>query len=261
MIYGNWVAIRKVFLKYLPDDRPFTKLEAVISVATDFDSGNLASYAGYSKLWKWSRNKVKKFMNEDLELTIEKPQTSEEIRLQKGKIKGHPKGHPRDTPSEKKGQPKFVFNMGLHDIKDTPSEKKGQPRDTPKDTTIDPNIILNPKDKKKSIKKTDKKQKTDPPNLDDVQDFIDSISEATKNLCREKNIGQSKFKQLAETCFDHFRGKGEQKMDWESTVRNWIRNDEKFNNKNSPAANSGNTIADRMTKQSDLTSQATREIL
>ena len=143
MIYGNWIAIRKVFAKYFPDDRPYTKFEAVGSISIDFDNGNPASYSGYSKLWKWSRNKVKKFMD-GLELTIEDPETPEEIRLQKGKLKGHPKGHPLDTLDDKKGQPLFVFNKALHDAMDNHEEKKGHPKDTPKDTTIDPNKILNP---------------------------------------------------------------------------------------------------------------------
>jgi hypothetical protein len=144
MIYGNWVAIRKVFARYLPDDRPYSKLEAVVSVSMDFDSKNPASYSGYSKLWGWSRNKVKKFMD-DLGLSIESPETPEEIRLQKGKIKGHPKGQPQDNLDDKKRQPLFVYNKALYGIKDNLPEEKGQPRDTPKDTTIDPIKIPNPK--------------------------------------------------------------------------------------------------------------------
>lgn len=143
MIYGNWVAIRKVFAKHLPMDRPYTKLEAVFSISLDFDSDNPASYSGYSKLWGWSRNKVKKFMD-DLGISILKPATSEELRLQKGKLKGHPKGHPQDTLENEKGHPNFVYNKDLYEVKDNHKGKKGQPKDNLKGTTIDPNKILNP---------------------------------------------------------------------------------------------------------------------
>ncbi len=156
MIYGNWVAIRKVFAKHLPDDRPYTKLEAVFSVSLDFDSGNPASYSGYSKLWKWSRNKVKKFMD-DLGISILKPETPEEIGLQKGKLKGHPKRHPQDNLDDEKGQPIFVYNKGLYDAMDNLKDEKGQPKDTPKDTTIDPIKIPDPTTIKKVTKKSKKK--------------------------------------------------------------------------------------------------------
>lgn len=145
MIYGNWVAIRKVFSKHLPENRPYTKFEAVFSVSLDFDSGNPASYSGYSKLWKWSRNKVKKFMD-NLGISILKPETPEEIRLQKGKLKGHPKRHPQDTIEEKKRHPLFVYSKDFHGAMDNHVNKKGQRKDTPKDTTIDPIIIPNPKE-------------------------------------------------------------------------------------------------------------------
>jgi len=139
MIHGNWVAVCKNFKIYFPKDRPFTKLEAVFSLAIDVDNRTPISYSGYAKLWGWSRNKVKKFMDE-LGIKINPPATPLEAALQKGQ----PKGQPKDTPCEKKGQPRFIFDKDLYSIKDTPCEKKGQLKDTPKDTTIDP-INPNPK--------------------------------------------------------------------------------------------------------------------
>lgn len=74
--------------------------------------------------------------------------------------------------------------------------------------------------------KKPKAKKIDPPL---IEDFLKAITEPTKKLCKENNIMQGKFKELAESCFDHFKGKGEKKADWNATVRNWIRNDKKFN--------------------------------
>lgn len=37
---------------------------------------------------------------------------------------------------------------------------------------------------------------------------------------------------LIDACLDHFRSKGEKKIDWEATIRNWCRTDKKYNPKN-----------------------------
>jgi hypothetical protein len=217
MIYGNWVAIHKAFSKFLPVDRPYSKVEAMFSLSIDADNKNFVSVAGYAKLWSWSRNKVVKFLD-DNGVTIEYPENIEKKQNQKGQIKGQIK----DRSDEKKGQARFIIDKALYSTMDRSEKKKGQIKDRSKDTTIDPNI--NP-DPNSLPKKSSKRQKTDPP---DSESFILSISEATKKLCREMGIGQKRFKQLSESCFDHFRGKGEKKVDWEATVRNWIRNDKKF---------------------------------
>ena len=39
-------------------------------------------------------------------------------------------------------------------------------------------------------------------------------------------------KDLIDSCLDNFRAKGEKKIDWEATIRNWCRNDKKWNPKN-----------------------------
>jgi hypothetical protein len=118
--------------------------------------------------------------------------------------------------------------------------------------TID-NNVKNDKNEEEVIttpKKTRKrKPKTDPPSPEEIQNFVNSISESTKNLCKEKGIGQLRFKQFAETCFDHFRSKPEQKADWEATVRNWIRNDEKFNRNLKTTSDDGRAKARELEEQ------------
>ena len=82
------------------------------------------------------------------------------------------------------------------------------------------------KGKKVSKKKTPKKPKimpSDPPLLEDFKP-----TEATKIVCKENGVGQKKFKILAATCFDHFKGLGKKKVDWQATVRNWIRKNTEF---------------------------------
>ncbi len=172
MIYGNWVAIDKKMVKHLPIDRPYTELEAVFSLSIDMDNKNPVSLSGYAKLWGWSRNKVRKFIS-DLDLEIMEPKTKEEIRMQKGILKGHPKGQPKDTLDTKKGQPRFIFNRCLYGSKNNHDEEKGQPKDTPKDTTIDPINNPNPKKiKKASQKKTGKIEKPDSVTDQTWNDFL-----------------------------------------------------------------------------------------
>jgi len=71
----------------------------------------------------------------------------------------------------------------------------------------------------KKVRKN-KGQNTDPPS---PEVFITSMSAALRGFCNKNDIGQAKFKDHVEECFDHFLSKGEQKADWEATVRNWIR--------------------------------------
>lgn len=97
-----------------------------------------------------------------------------------------------------------------------------------KRTTTEQQVNTNKKEKKE--KKGKNKNKTNPP---DIKIFLESMSDSLKEFCRVENIGQLKFKKLSEMCFDHFKGKGELKADWEATVRNWIRRDKTFNNNNS----------------------------
>ena len=93
-------------------------------------------------------------------------------------------------------------------------------------------------DKKPSKKKTTKKLPTNPPKAETFKP-----NKATKNLCRELNIGQKKFKLLAASCFDHFLGVGKRRADWQATLRNWIRKaadyEEKNANNNPPSPGGG----------------------
>ena len=64
MKQGKWVPVSKFFVKTLPKDRAFTKLEAVFCLQLDFNNKNQVTIAGYSDQWQWSRRKVMKFFKE-----------------------------------------------------------------------------------------------------------------------------------------------------------------------------------------------------
>ncbi len=61
---GNWIAIDKRMLYLLPKDKPYTIIEAMISVSYDIDQNKRGTISGYAKLWGWSRHKVRSFINE-----------------------------------------------------------------------------------------------------------------------------------------------------------------------------------------------------
>jgi hypothetical protein len=106
---GNWVAVDKEAVRYLPKKRPCTELEAVFSLTVDIDhamytytkagkgSGKIPrtpdeainlvmdhgqSIAGYSALWGWSRCKVRNFLKKlRQDLDSNKTPTRHPIRL------------------------------------------------------------------------------------------------------------------------------------------------------------------------------------
>jgi len=57
-----WVKYPKAAREFLPHNRPYTKSEAVISMLLDNDEYKTVTVSGYSKLWRWSRRRVKNFL-------------------------------------------------------------------------------------------------------------------------------------------------------------------------------------------------------
>jgi hypothetical protein len=60
---GNWIPLDKQLIKYLPKRRPYTELEAMFSLAFDFDTKRRWTYRGYAALWGWDRRKIKRFID------------------------------------------------------------------------------------------------------------------------------------------------------------------------------------------------------
>ena len=57
----------------------------------------------------------------------------------------------------------------------------------------------------------------------------------TDNLLKffdKETYWKENYQDLIDACLDNFRSKGEKKIDWEATIRNWCRNDKKWNPNN-----------------------------
>ena len=82
-----WVPISKDLARLFPKDRPFTEIEAVLSLQLDHNNGKAVSVLGYSKLWKWTRDKVSHFISKRCGLEIDYPEDTKRVKKQLGKLK------------------------------------------------------------------------------------------------------------------------------------------------------------------------------
>ena len=137
----SWIPIDKSFRYFFPNDRPYTKLEAMVSYSIDIDEGKMISVNGYSRIWGWSRNKVRKFLKD--------------IRT--------PEGHPVDTSGTLWGHSVTFINKDLWKQKDKQGTHEGQLRDT--SWTATTNTNTNTKPKKRFI----------PPTPEEVSEYSKSI--------------------------------------------------------------------------------------
>jgi hypothetical protein len=132
----------KAYVKYLPKDRPFTKLEAGFSVQVNFDNKTPVTLAGLSGRFGWSRNKTRLFF-EEIGVEIMYQGDTKKLRNQKGHIKRHKK----DISEIKKGHIRFIDSSDMQAKKDISEQNKGHKKDNKKDTINDPIplTILDPK--------------------------------------------------------------------------------------------------------------------
>jgi len=121
---NNWVPIDKAAAAYLPTDREYTRLEALFSYQKDLDEGKSGTLAGYARLWKWSRTKVRKFLSE--------LETEE--------------GHKKDRRRTLEIQPIHVINKNLWHTEKQKKNRRRTEEEQKKDTTIHPNPNPNPKE-------------------------------------------------------------------------------------------------------------------
>lgn len=126
---GNWIPLDKNLVGTLPHNRAYSYIEAMFSYTVDQDNSKAGTINGYAKQWGWSRNKVRKFINE--------------LRTVKGHIadrKGTGRGH----------HIRFI-NNNLQVVKDMKGTYSGQEADRKGDTTIYPKPKPDPKPKKTPI--------------------------------------------------------------------------------------------------------------
>jgi len=158
---GNWVAVDKKVVSFLPKKRPFTVIEALLSVSIDLDTiiykwtskgkgtekipetpeeaiellRSHISLSAYASLWGWSRNKTRRF------------------------IKGlaGSSGHVADRKGTGKGHPIRLVINNIQMVADGLGTGKGQVRDT----SNDPSIPYNKSKDKGQSKRPKKKPLTD----------------------------------------------------------------------------------------------------
>lgn len=134
MKHGNWVPISKAFTKHLPKGRPYTEIEAAFSLQVDYDNNNEVTVSGYAELWRWSRNRVRLFL-EKMSIKIIYPENTQKKQNQKGQISIKM----LDRKGAEKGQIRFINSKDLQDQKDRKKTDKGQKRDRYRTTTSYPN--------------------------------------------------------------------------------------------------------------------------
>ena len=130
---GNWVPVSKAFLKQLPKDRPFTKLEAAFSIQVDYDQGKKVTITGYANLWRWSVGKVYRFLKE-MNVQIKYPEDTRKKQNQNGMIMNMI----TEGSGEKKGMIRFIDSKGLETKAEGSLKKNGRKTEGPQITTKDP---------------------------------------------------------------------------------------------------------------------------
>lgn len=58
---ARWVPITRSYLKMMPADRPYTKLEAAYVITADLQDGETRSANAYGKLFQWDHKRVQRF--------------------------------------------------------------------------------------------------------------------------------------------------------------------------------------------------------
>jgi hypothetical protein len=137
---GGWIPISKFFLKDLPKNRPYTKLEAAYSLQIDYDKGNKVSVMGYSELWQWSRKRVYRFLKQ-MNVEITYPEDTKKKQNQKGFLGVQIPTQIRDRYGADTGQIRLIDNKYLEDERDRYGADTGQIRGRSGSTTIDTKIL------------------------------------------------------------------------------------------------------------------------
>ncbi len=209
---GNWIPIDKNLAKFFPD-RKFSEIEAAFSLTLDCDNNKSASIAGYSKLWGWSRSKVRLFLD-NMGVEISYPEDLSKKQNQKGQIKVQM----RDRSATDQLQIRMVNTKGSHFIKDRSKTDDGQISDRSPDTTSKP-IKPKPKPKKETFSP-----------LKNKQEFIDQLPESITRKY-EMSLVLSTLENLIDYCKAH----GKKYIDYNAALRSFLKKD--LNNSNKQAGN------------------------
>ena len=127
-------------VNFLPkyEARQYTKLEAMFSIQLDSFRGNKISVAFYARVWKWSRKKVSKFIDDlGVEILYESPTSKKQN--QKGQIGLQI----RDRSGTDQGQIRFIDLKDIASLRSRSGTDKGQIRGRSGSTTIKEERINN----------------------------------------------------------------------------------------------------------------------
>ena len=117
----SWIPIDKDAVYHLPKDRIYSNLEALFSYTLDSDNGKKISLSAYSKMWTWSRTKVRNFIKMITE-------NREQIEDSRRTDRGHPiafigKGL-WDSKNRKETDREQIEDRHTYNPKPNPKEKK-----------------------------------------------------------------------------------------------------------------------------------------
>ena len=220
-------------------------------VKVDIERGQLArSEVELADRWKWSRNKVRKFLKDlENEQQIEQQKTNVTqivtiINYDEYQEKEQQTEHQKDSKKTPKGQQKDTYKnvKNNKNVKNTYYTGEGSPI-----FEIDTKNILLETEEEKEKKVAPKKRKVfEPPNLEEVENYM-----------IEKFPDFQEWKKEASKFWNYYDCKnwmvGKNKMArWKSACTNWIdrsqdyKNDKESNNKKSKRA-SGNGSGGRTT--------------
>ena len=118
-------------------------MEAAYSIQLDYDAGNEVTIAGYAALWRWSRDKVRRFF-EAMGVMITYPEETARWQNQRGKIVLEKKQialQITDRSGQKNRQIRLIDNKDLEEQKNRSPEEKKQITDRSPATTIDTRIL------------------------------------------------------------------------------------------------------------------------
>jgi len=80
-----WVPVAKFFAVDLPKDRPFSRVEAAYSLQLDLDRNKQVTLSGYASRWRWSKDRVIRFLK-ILGAKIQYPADTSNKRNQRGRL-------------------------------------------------------------------------------------------------------------------------------------------------------------------------------
>ena len=130
----------KALTSKLPKGSPYTFIEAFISVAVDYDNNSPVTVKGYADLWKWSRGKVERFL-EEIGSVIQYSRDTRDVQKQRGKleIRRAENEQKEDRNRTENGQIILIDSKWLSEAPNRKEAESGQKAGRRQGTTIYPN--------------------------------------------------------------------------------------------------------------------------